>query len=109
MIVTGQKTCTFNYTIPTPLACATTSCGWNGYDFTSLSHSDIQGSDGGQLYTYYTRPCSVLQGPPQCASLSPIVSACQDDISAHYAASDTGNRGQPIWNYINPAQPNLGV
>ena len=102
-------------TLSKPLA---VSCGaiLNGhrFEFSSLAGSDLQGSDGANTYTYYLRVCGALSSTPTapCTQIMSSASACQIQVSGGTGTFDVGNwieSSPPVWSFINPAQPGLGV
>ena len=76
--------------------------------------TDLVGSDGSATYTYYLNVCGVLSSTPaaQCTAIQSTSSACQVQVSGGTGAYDIGNwmaSAPPAWNYVDPANPALGV
>lgn len=91
-------------------------CGPPGYDFSSISFRDLQGTDGGSEYAYYLRVCGPLKSAATAWCSIPgehEASACQVRVNPPVprVASNTGSwRSPPAgWSYIEPEQPQIGV
>jgi len=121
------NSCAYTVVVPTPLACPSSppppgpsppapvnGCSWNGYDLSSLSGSDLVGSDGGSQYQYYLSVCGTLSSAAArpCVQYTPSASACQLQVQGGAQAFDVGNwnaAAAPQWSYISPSVPALGV
>lgn len=112
LTVTAGQGCTQNYTLPTPLACGASVCQFEGYDFSSLMGTELQGSDGTATYDYYLSVCGVLNSTAAsgCTKVSSSSSACQVQTANSMYSFDVGNYASPpTWSYINAAAPSDGV
>ena len=115
-VVTEAESCVQNYTIPTPLACASPPppCGFNGLDFSSLAGQPLLGTDGSSLYNYFVSVCAPLPASfaatVNCTSVDAAASTCQQQVSGgEYGAYVLGDWSNPAWGLIESGEPAVGV
>ena len=94
---------------PSPPSPPTTTCTFDGLDFSSLTTADLIGSDGTETYTYALRLCGVVSSNSVCTSDSS--SACQIPSHESSTAYDIGNYNaqEAEWSYLNPDAPAEGI
>lgn len=123
-VVIPQGSCAQTYTLQTPLACSgpapppAPKCGTtlNGhtFDFSSLTGTDLSGSDGTDTYAYDLSVCGVLTSTAAapCKQISNDASACQRQLQGGTGSFDLGNwntANQPQWEWIDESAMKDGV
>jgi hypothetical protein len=109
--------CTWNFLLPTPLACApatqeqseeqdtddeeelvstlptdAANCAWAGYNLSTLSGTDYTGTDGSTLYKYYLSVCSPLTGTMAgCSGTDASSAVCQEQVEGKSQTFDLAN------------------
>jgi len=115
----SPQSCDFTFVVPTPHACPSSpppapGCSWNGYDMTSLMGTDLVGSDGSSLYSYYLSVCGAVSSAAAsaCVKADPTSSVCQVQVQGVSQSFDLGNwhaDALPQWSFIDASAPILGV
>lgn len=77
-------------TAVTNVSAQSSSCGFDGYDFSSLSNHILSGSDSTGEYEYYLSVCGVIDSVkvPACAP-----SLCVEGVCTHMSACEVDTTG----------------
>jgi hypothetical protein len=93
------------------------SCGFDTYDFSTLTTTDLNATDEAGKFAYFLRPCGSISSAAaaNCLQVDSGSSACQVQVGGIGAKStyDLGNWDaaavHPTWSLIDKANPGTGV